>query len=102
MNEKISSDSDWRIVFCDRLHGQAFQLKKWHPPMYNPAWDHDHCSACWKRIWDQPSSEEEVSAKEGYASLATSERPDDYDWICVECFTDLAESQDWSVADGAP
>ena len=99
MNDEKSSDKDLRIELCGHLRGQAFRLKTWHRPSYNVDWDHDHCSACMKKIWALPSSVDGCSTQEGYASLATAKWDEDYNWVCVECFADLAESQDWSVVD---
>jgi hypothetical protein len=95
VTEEKSADEDWRLSFCDHLKGQAFRLKKWQRPSYNSEWDHDHCSACWKRIWDQADGADSEEALVGYASLATERFADDYNWVCVECFADLAKSQDW-------
>ena len=39
----------------------------------NKAWDHEHCSLCWKKISEYP-----VDDHEGY----TNEK----DWLCIECY----------------
>lgn len=77
-----------RIEEADYCLGLTFLRKRWHRPSDNPDWDHDHCAACWARIWDRPEAEA-GSFGEGYASVADARWPDDYHWLCPPCFAAL-------------
>ena len=84
---------NYRIEEAEHCRGLTFSRKAWHRPANNPEWDHDHCDACWVKIWDRPEVEA-GSLSEGYASLANAKSPDDYRWLCPPCFADLREVLD--------
>ncbi|HYG98043.1 MAG TPA: class I SAM-dependent methyltransferase [Terriglobales bacterium] len=86
---------DWRIANVERLRGETFVKKPYLAP--SPEWDHDHCSACWKRF-----SEGEDPGVEhiGYATTESYRYGADYEWVCIECFDDLRQALRWSEVKG--
>jgi len=54
----------------------------------NPAWDHDHCEFCWAKFMAEDHPE---VLHVGYAT------PDDYYWICEQCFQAFREKFHWTV-----
>ena len=49
-------------------------------------WDHDHCTFCWKDFSNSPDGQHE-----GYCD------PEEYCWICEECFNDFKELFEFKV-----
>ena len=91
----------YRIEQAEYLRGQMFVRKAWRPRSHNPDWDHDHCSACWVRIWDRPQDDGD-SLSEGYASVAFAKFADDYHWLCSQCFADLRDVLDLKELEANP
>ena len=78
--------NDWRLQGQEKyLKGIALERKKYHP--YRDGWDHDHCEFCGAEF----SLEGAGAFGFGYAS------PDNYHWICDNCFEDFKEKFDWKV-----
>lgn len=67
------------------LKGASLSLKQY--VKYGEGWDHDHCEFCWAKFMEAPND----ALHEGYAT------PDNYRWICIECFEDFKEMFEWKV-----
>ena len=92
--------TDWRLERLEThplLRGAAFIRKTYRAP--RPDWDHDHCSACWRKL-AEPGSEGADGATEGYATTTAFVRGADAEWICAPCFDDFHEAMAW-VVEGA-
>ena len=37
------------------------------------------------------------AVREGFATVARGELPDDYRWICAPCYSDFKDMFDWEV-----
>jgi hypothetical protein len=78
---------DWRLQGQERFLKGACLIRKQYVK-YRPGWDHDHCEFCWRKLSENP---EDLNS--GYAT------PDDYHWICEDCFRDFREKFEWKVID---
>jgi hypothetical protein len=85
--------ADWRIDNVKRLRGQSFRWKNYYA--WSEGWDHDHCAACWAKFM----ADREDSLSRGYAVSEEYKLGLDYEWICADCFRDLADLMEWHVID---
>jgi len=82
-------EDDWRLVGQDEwFTGAVLHRAAWIETRHG--WDHDHCTFCFKKIWDRAADDE---ADVGYTTA------DDYTWVCDDCFADFKDRFAWSVAD---
>ncbi len=82
-------DTDWRLTDQDTfLMGATLVHRRYRLSRSDPDWDHDHCAFCWAKfmVEDLPDV-----LHEGYAT------PDDYHWICEQCFRDFQGQYHWQV-----
>jgi len=88
------TDSDDSLL--QGWYGAAFRRKRYY--RWSERWDHDHCEFCW-RTFVASAGEEPLpgTLNEGYAQVAHGRFPDDYDWVCAECFDRLHEKAGWNV-----
>ncbi|MDQ2787503.1 MAG: hypothetical protein M3Y58_21145 [Chloroflexota bacterium] len=105
--ETIRRGLDWRWQPGQRVWLSGRTLHHHRYRTFGPTWDHDHCYFCWRKFMDpsEPTSKPEwfISgeiATEGYATTAFDERPDDYYWICDDCFHDFDPFFHWEVIEG--
>jgi len=85
----VVDPSDWRLTNQMKfLRGVALVRRPYRRYAKNPDWDHDHCAFCWAKFMEGNDPE---CLHEGYAT------PDDYHWICVECFADFREMFEWAA-----
>jgi hypothetical protein len=76
--------SDWRLQGQEKYLKDAVLIRK-HYQQYREGWDHDHCEFCGAEF----SLEDADALKFGYAT------PDNYRWICEECFQDFETLFNW-------
>jgi len=83
----MSEQDDWRLASARSIKGAVLKWSRYRQP--RPAWDHDHCVACWAKFaeFEGPDIQHE-----GYATL------DEYNWVCAVCFRELKEVLDWKLA----
>lgn len=75
---------DWRIT--DQMDYMfRISLMKAHYKA-TPTNDHDHCEFCFDEFSEEPDC-----LHVGYCT------PDQYRWICEECFSDFHEAFEWTV-----
>ena len=82
--------TDKRADHIQRLRGQSFRLKNYY--RRSPAWDHDHCAACWAKFMLA-----EDCLTRGYAVTEAYEHGEDHEWVCEKCFGELAEIMNWKI-----
>ena len=83
----IASDQDWRLTGQDKyLTGVTLIRRQWREP--RPGWDHDHCEFCLEKFGDERLGD---VLREGWTT------PDEYRWICDECFSDFKDQFKWRV-----
>jgi len=75
------------------LRGVRFQKTTYRA--YRPGWDHDHCVGCWAKFAEHRSNREPIE-REGYTTTADYERGAQYEWVCLNCFSDFKEAMDWT------
>ena len=63
-----------------------WKWKKWSQTREN--WDHDHCEFCGAKFMNANGPN---ILHEGYAT------PDDYYWICSNCFNDFKQLYNWQM-----
>jgi hypothetical protein len=82
--------ADWRIQNCKGLRGVKLQRKNYRQP--SKTWNHDHCAACWATFaeFDGPDYQHE-----GYATCGDYKHGPEYDWVCVQCFSELKDEMGW-------
>jgi hypothetical protein len=78
--------SDWRVDNAKHTKGAVLTFKKY--VRYSETWEHDHCEGCWAKFME---SGQGVLTK-GYAT------PDNYRWICANCYQDLKDVMGWKLA----
>ncbi|HEY2711223.1 MAG TPA: hypothetical protein VGI60_01815 [Chthoniobacterales bacterium] len=86
-----TEDDDWRLQGQEKhLMDVSLVHRPYRRYTKNPEWDHDHCAFCWAKfmVEDYPDV-----LHEGYAT------PDDYHWVCDQCFHDFRERFHWQVVD---
>lgn len=99
------TEEDWRVEGHEDLVG--ITLRRMPYFRWNESWDHDHCELCGAKFMtpeDTPpgyTDHGDPVQQEGYTNEGVEGGTDHYAWICVQCFTDLAERFDWRVAPGA-
>lgn len=73
-----------------------FRRKRYY--RWSENWDHDHCEFCWA-TFSVPGSGSSLpgTLNEGYAQTAYGTFPDDYRWVCPECFERIHELAEWTV-----
>ena len=83
--------ADWRIDNAEHLRGLHLRRKEYR--RWSDTWDHDHCAGCWAKFaeFDGPDIH-----REGYATCADYQRGADYEWICIQCFSELKSEMGWS------
>jgi hypothetical protein len=90
----MANSADWRLQGQERyLKGVELCFRAYRPYPRNDKWEHDHCCFCWAEfaVEDAPNV-----LHEGYCT------PDEYRWICSECFNDFKQLFEWRlVAAGA-
>ena len=80
---------DWRLTNqAEFLAGTTLVHRRYQRYRPNPTWEHDHCAFCWAKfmVEDQPDT-----LHEGYST------PDEYHWVCEQCFHDFQEQFHWRV-----
>ena len=85
MEEKNSppQGEDWRLQGQDRyLLGKELVFRAFD----GRTRDHDHCEFCWRKF-----SPREGDLHQGWCT------PDEYHWVCEECFRDFREQFGWKV-----
>jgi hypothetical protein len=85
------SDRDWRIDNAEHLKGLRLVRRAY--TRWSESWDHDHCACCWATFAE---FEAEDIQHEGYATGVDYPKGAGYDWVCVQCFTDLKDEMGWS------
>ena len=88
---------DWRLEHLETqpyLRGVIFVRKRYRA--YRPGWDHDHCAACWAKLMEEGSGEDEA-LHEGYATTDAYLHGADYEWVCAACFEMFARSMEWTA-----
>ena len=83
--------TDWRAENAKGLRGLTLRRKKYRKR--SERWDHDHCAACWAKFaeFDGPDIQHE-----GYATCEDYKFGADYDWVCIQCFSDLKHEMGWT------
>ena len=77
-------EKDWRLTFQrdylmnKKIIKNTFTLKGQR--------DHAHCAFCWEKF-----GEDEDAVQKGYST------PDEYYWICEQCFHDFKEMFCWEI-----
>ena len=77
--------TDWRTESAQFTKGLSFALKRYE--RYTEQWDHDHCAACTEKFSETIPG----ALRQGYAT------PDNYYWICHNCFNELKEEMGWKL-----
>lgn len=86
----MSSPDDWRLQGQERyLTGVTLTRRQWRET--RAGWDHDHCEFCSEKFADDRIPD---ALHEGWTT------PDEYRWICDQCFADFRERFQWKVAAG--
>ena len=85
-------ESDWRLA-GDKSYLKGVELRRQKYRQYpeNPGWDHDHCRFCWAKF---ALAGESDALRGGYCT------PDEYYWICEECFGAFRERFEWRLIEG--
>lgn len=88
-------EPDWRLEKLEGsdLKGAQLEWKTYRAP--RPDWDHDHCAGCWAKFAEYADPQESI-LHEGYATGPEHPGRAEYEWICPECFDDLAEAMEWT------
>lgn len=85
----MSAGKDWRLNGQEEYLVDALLVRRaYRGNPANPHWDHDHCEFCNAKfmVEDIPDV-----LHEGYVT------PDDYRWVCDDCFSDFRERFRWVV-----
>jgi hypothetical protein len=82
---------DWRLDQVQHLHGQ--KLVRLRYKRYSETWDHDHCSACNAKFFEQDGA---GTQPEGYTTGPDYSKGREYEWVCVRCFDELKDEMSWS------
>jgi hypothetical protein len=96
MGDSTNGDQNadqWRIDNAHHLAGLYLHFRRY--TRWSESWDHDHCAACWAKFAEYDGPE---IVHEGYATGPDYPRGADYEWVCPECFTDLAGILGWRPA----
>src|SRR5437899_7472260 len=94
----IGMDADWRLMGQERyLQGATLGWKPY--ARWSETWDHDHCAFCHAEFDTSPECD---ALRAGYAVAAHTvsgrQFPDDYHWICPDCYQDFKARFRWIVA----
>lgn len=84
---------DWRLDFVEPLRGQRLVWSKYRQP--RPEWNHDHCLGCGATFTELEGPE---YLHYGYVTGPEYSHGKEYEWICAQCFNDLAPTMDWTAA----
>jgi hypothetical protein len=80
----------------DGWYRAVFRRKRYY--RWSETWSHDHCKFCFATFVDSGSDEPlPDTLNEGYAQAAHGKFPDDYVWVCTECFDRIHEKAHWTV-----
>lgn len=83
-----SSGEDWRLQGQEAyLKGATFQWRTY--VRYSETWRHDHCEFCGAEFAEPGTTSGALT--EGYST------PDNYRWVCAQCFADFKERFCWRV-----
>ncbi len=93
----MSAESDKRVANASFLRGQEFTRKPYRAP--GPAWDHDHCAACWAKFAE---TDEPGVQHEGFTTTGAYLMGPEHEWICVECFNELRQLLQWREVKSSP
>lgn len=74
------------------MRGAHLIRKAYQAP--SKAWDHDHCTGCWAKFMEPPTTGEGI-VHEGYATTAEYVRGADYEWVCTKCFEEFSAIMGW-------
>jgi hypothetical protein len=87
--------ADWRVDLVEELRGQRLVRSKY--TRCSDEWDHDHCAACGATFseMDYPDYQHE-----GYTTGPEYSHGREYEWICLQCFSDLKSEMHWTVGNG--
>ena len=88
-----SKSDDWHLRGQEKyLLGASLVRRSYRRYAGNREWDHDHCAFCWAKfmVEDHPGV-----LHEGYAT------PDDYHWICDQCFSEFRDRFQWQLISDA-
>ena len=86
------TDADWRLQGQEQyLRGATLIWKRY--ARYSKQWEHDHCEFCWAEFAEATVVGDALH--EGYAT------PDNYRWICQNCFSDFKDRFAWRLVDAA-
>ena len=92
----MTAADDWRLTGREFLQGVTLRWKSYY--RWSEAWDHDHCEFCGAEFDTNPDCD---ALREGYAVLSHTvsgqQFPDDYRWICRNCFEDFKDTFAWTV-----
>lgn len=72
------------------LRGVTLVRRPYRPNPANPMWDHDHCEFCGAEFSAAAVADVLHS---GYCT------PDEYRWICEQCFQDFRAEFQWQMLD---
>jgi phage terminase large subunit-like protein len=84
----VREPNDWRLNNQEKYLKKAVLSWKIYTK-YREGWDHDHCEFCWAKFMEQPGPE---ILTEGFVT------PDNYRWICKNCFEDFKDMFQWQIA----
>lgn len=73
----------------------TFRWKQYY--RWSESWNHDHCEFCGATFAASADESPLGTLNEGYAQTAHNHFPDDYDWVCADCFARLHEPAGWTV-----
>ena len=85
-------NNDWRLQGQENfLMGVTLMRKKYAERSTDTDTGHDHCEFCWATFSDTIPG----SLTEGYTT------PNDYHWICDNCYLDFKERFKWVITENA-
>ncbi len=93
---KDQNPDQWRIDNAEHLANLSLHFQRY--TKWSESWDHDHCAARWAKFaeFDGPDI-----LHEGYAAGSDYRYGAANEWVCPQCFTDLAGVLGWRSATGA-
>ena len=88
----MGETTDWRLQNqLSYFKGAELVWRVYRPT--GPDWKHDHCEFCWAEFAER---DEPTVLHSGYST------PDEYRWVCRNCFEDFRELFCWQVSQFAP
>jgi hypothetical protein len=82
----MRAPNDWRLTNQERYLKEATLVWRSYVPA-SPENDHDHCEFCFAKFMQNYPD----TLREGYST------PDQYRWVCKQCFDDFADLFKWKV-----